>query len=528
MDHHADPARLVRGQGHPRAVVGRELRRRWRAQRRQHRLHRRRGRPRHVLATSRRRTCSRSPARRPGRRPTSAPRAPIGSSASCSPGTCRRRPPGGTSGCTPHRPAASSSTRRPSSAARRSRWRSTRHGLPADEREQWPHLASYDTLTVVAPGRPGRRGAAHGTARRRRLRRPRPVGRRHRRADPRRPRRPLPRRRRREARRHVEGRGPAGGAVGADGQGRRPPRPHARRHRRPAPPDAPRRRGRVVAQRGTRLEGRQLPVRRRRLRAVGRRGRDEHGDRSVLPRPHDGLGAIGLRRAVRLLTAPAGVEHPGQAAAGAAGGLDDLRAARARLLDRRRDRAGRPPRRLPRLHRHGERRHAAPPGAGDGRAQHGPPAAGVRHRHHPGAAGRPVVAGVRSRVVRSRSGAAAGVRHRGGRRRRLQLGLRPVALHDPGGVLRDRPGRRHAHARVPPDGRRPQPGRAARRHGRRVQPHDGGGPGSQERPRPGRARLLPPAVGHRCRRDVDVLRQHGQRAPDDAEADGRLGRHVGP
>ena len=44
---------------------------------------------------------------------------------------------------------------------------------------------------------------------------------------------------------------------------------------------------------------------------------------------------------------------------------------------------------------------------------------------------------------------AAGVRHRRRRARRVQLGLRPAALHRAGGLLRDRPGGRRTHAAVP-------------------------------------------------------------------------------
>ena len=47
-------------------------------------------------------------------------------------------------------------------------------------------------------------------------------------------------------------------------------------------------------------------------------------------------------------------------------------------------------------------------------------------------------------------------------------------------------------------------------------------------PGPDRARLLPPAVGHRRGGDLDLLRQHRDRAPHDGQAHGRLGRHLGP
>ncbi len=84
---------------------------------------------------------------------------------------------------------------------------------------------------------------------------------------------------------------------------------------------------------------------------------------------------------------------------------------------------------------------------------------------------------------------------------RLQLGLRPAALHDPGGLLRDRPGRARAHPGVPRDGRGPQPRRAARGDGRRLQPHPGSRAGPALGARPGRAGLLPAAQRDRPGRD---------------------------
>ena len=49
----------------------------------------------------------------------------------------------------------------------------------------------------------------------------------------------------------------------------------------------------------------------------------------------------------------------------------------------------------------------------------------------------------------------AGLHRRGRRRRRLQLGLRPVPLQRAGGLVRDLPGRRDPHQGVPRDGRGP-------------------------------------------------------------------------
>ena len=84
---------------------------------------------------------------------------------------------------------------------------------------------------------------------------------------------------------------------------------------------------------------------------------------------------------------------------------------------------------------------------------------------------------------------------------RLQLGLRPVALHDARGLLRGRPGRRRPHPRVPPMVAGHQRRRPAGRHGRGLQPHDRVRPGPEVGARPDRARLLPaadPATGTRA------------------------------
>ena len=75
--------------------------------------------------------------------------------------------------------------------------------------------------------------------------------------------------------------------------------------------------------------------------------------------------------------------------------------------------------------------------------------------------------------------------------------------------------------------RRAQRDRPARRARRRLQPHAGRGPASVLDPRPDRPRLLPPALSGRRGRELDVLRQHRERAPDDGEADARLARAVG-
>ena len=104
------------------------------------------------------------------------------------------------------------------------------------------------------------------------------------------------------------------------------------------------------------------------------------------------------------------------------GRLDHLRAAGARLLDRRQHRPSGAPGHLPGVRRRG-RRSQAPAPARQGRAQHGSPAADIRPDL--GAGGPQQAAGHRLRPGRTAPGLAqaAGVRRRRGRRRRLQLGL---------------------------------------------------------------------------------------------------------
>ena len=190
---------------------------------------------------------------------------------------------------------------------------------------------------------------------------------------------------------------------------------------------------------------------------------------------HHGLGAVGRRRPRR----PGARHRPGwrsltQAGARAARGLDDLRAARPRLLDRRRDRAGGPARHVPRLQPARQRRHAAPARARRRRPEHRPPAAGVRHRHDRGAARRPAVTGVRPRVRsrrtrRSSRRASTAVAARDG----FNWGYDPWHYTTPEGSYAtdpDGPGRTLEFRRMVAG---PQRRRAAGGDGRRLQPHDG-------------------------------------------------------
>ena len=69
--------------------------------------------------------------------------------------------------------------------------------------------------------------------------------------------------------------------------------------------------------------------------------------------------------------------------------------------------------------------------------------------------------------------------------------------------------------------------RAAGRDGRRLQPHERGRPGREVGARSDRARLLPPPARGRHAGQLDLLREHRDRARHDGEAHGRLDRDVG-
>ena len=133
-----------------------------------------------------------------------------------------------------------------------------------------------------------------------------------------------------------------------------------------------------------------------------------------------------------------------QPVAGAQAGrrLQHLRAARARLLDLRHERARGTPRFVPRVRRR-RQRDQAPQGARRRGAQHRAPAPDLRHRLDRGGPGQAGEACLRPRVVRAGQPGAAEVRHGDRREGRLQLGLRPLPLDGAGGLVRlERQGRR--------------------------------------------------------------------------------------
>ena len=232
------------------------------------------------------------------------------------------------------------------------------------------------------------------------------------------------------------------------------------------------------------LDGQALPVRRHGLGAQRPEGRHQQGHRPLLGRPDRRLRAQPGRRPGRhgprperlVVAAASRTAVPLQRRA-------DPGAARPGLLRRRHHRAGQAPRHLPRLHRHGRRRHRSTCGSWP-TAGHvvRPPAARLRHRHHPRAAGRPGDRRLRPRrptpADSDQQQECVGEDRREGR---LQLGLRPAAT-TPSPRARTPPTRTAPAARSSSgrwckalNERRP-----AGRHGRRLQPHRGQRPGRHQ------------------------------------------------
>ena len=171
--------------------------------------------------------------------------------------------------------------------------------------------------------------------------------------------------------------------------------------------------GRVVGHRRRHVGRSLLPVRRRGVRPVDRRRRAQRRHRSVLAVAVDELGALADRRPRRPGAGARRLGRRRQARARRAGGPVDLRAARARLLDLRRDGARRAARHVRRLHRRRLRRHGAPRRARRRRPRRRAPAAGVRLRHRRG--GRRGAPGARPGRA---GGRRAGLRGAAGARRR--------------------------------------------------------------------------------------------------------------
>jgi hypothetical protein len=229
---------------------------------------------------------------------------------------------------------------------------------------------------------------------------------------------------------------------------------------------------RLAHRRHPRLVGPRLPLRGRGLRPHHRAASSQPRHRPVQPLAADELGPLADRRPRRSRPQARGLGRAREAAAGRPRRRGDLRAPRARLQRRRRHRArGRcaaptPPsawRAAP----------ASPPdGARRGRAHPPAPAAHLRHRHdrrgpRPWQRARPCPT-CRCRRARTPS---SGRRERA-RPRRLQLGLRPLALPRARGLLRHRPRRPGPGARVPRAGHGARRDRPAGDRGRGVQPHE--------------------------------------------------------
>ena len=348
--------------------------------------------------------------------------------------------------------------------------------------------------TVASPwtGRtsPRSRAALRGQLAGHRARRRGRAARRDRRADPRRARRPLRRRRRRGPRPDV---GAAGrrrlARVGADGA-ERAPAPVRLADRR-APKTVPMRRDdahgvwRCAATAPGR--GRPTGTRSRSYAAGGTAVVTNVGDRPVL-----GGARRRTPRAAVLVDLDDPALAPGRLDARCASrrwrrprGLDDLRAARARLLDRRRDRAGRataaPTWRSPTATATACATCATLADAGP---QHRAPAAGVRHRHDRGGPRRRSA----SRPATCASFAARLDRAAGVRRRRsptsdgFNWGYDPLHYTTPEGSYATDPDGTARTRRVP---RRWSQGAQRRRpaggHGRGLQPHAGRRPGRRSR-----------------------------------------------
>ncbi len=153
--------------------------------------------------------------------------------------------------------------------------------------------------------------------------------------------------------------------------------------------------------------------------------------------------------------APAGWDDARQARPGATRGHLDLRAARPRLLDLRRD-ASRPAngarsRRSPTTSRTGWQHLAELADAGLSHV-HLLPVFDIATIEEDASLRQEPDPAVLATYAPDSDQQQAAV-SRDGRPRRLQLGLRPVPLHDPRGLVLHRPERTDAHRRVPRDGR---------------------------------------------------------------------------
>ena len=188
--------------------------------------------------------------------------------------------------------------------------------------------------------------------------------------------------------------------------------------------------GRVVDGHGRR-QGRRYLYEVDGLRADDRQGRDQRRDRPVLGRPDAELDRARSRSTST--TRPAARRRGRRAVAGdRAAGRPDASTSCTSATSRSPTRRCPPPSAARTARSPTTARARAAAAAGGGRAQHGAPAADVRHRHDRGGPGRPgrrpTATSRRSRRTREQQQACidGGADHR-----RLQLGLRPVPLRRP-------------------------------------------------------------------------------------------------
>ena len=246
----------------------------------------------------------------------------------------------------------------------------------------------------------------------------------------------------------------------------------------------------------------------------------------------DELRALGARRPDDPALQPQRLEPAATSRALApARGLDDLRAARPRLLDRRRDacppRTAAPTSRSPTAAATACATCATLAGAGLNTVHLLPvfDIATIEEDRADAAAAR------RATCRRSPpdSDAAAGVRRPRSRDTDgFNWGYDPLHYTTPEGSYATDPDGAGAHAGVPPDGRGAQRRRPAGGHGRRLQPHAAPPARTRSRSSTGSCPATTSgSTGHRRGRDLDLLREHRDRARDDGQADGRLGAHLG-
>ena len=189
---------------------------------------------------------------------------------------------------------------------------------------------------------------------------------------------------------------------------------------------------------------------------------------------------------------------------------------------------GREPGHLPRLRRQGQRRLQAPREAGQVRHLVRAPAARLRHRHHPREEVRPGDHRLRPRLLRRPTPTSS----------RSAWRRSPRRTPTTGATTRTTTRFRRARTRPTRTARTvrsssAQMVKSLNEDGLRVvmdvvyNHTAASGQADTSRARQGRTRLLPAAPRRRQRRQLHLLRQHGDRERHDGQAGGRLDRHLG-